>query len=48
MKENLVKLYNTLSMIETRGESTKIMGECLRFVEELIKKEQESETEKAE
>lgn len=37
MKENLMKLYNTLLLIETKGESTKIMGECLRFTEQLIK-----------
>ena len=33
-KEELVKLYNTLSMIETKGESTKIMAQCLQFIEQ--------------
>ena len=29
MKENLQKLYNTLALIETKGENTKIMADCL-------------------
>ena len=36
MKENLTKLYNTMSLIETKGENTKIMAQCLVFVEKLI------------
>ena len=43
MGENLKKLYNTLLLIETKGESTKIMAECLRFAEGMIN---ESEREK--
>lgn len=35
MKEKLTKLYNTLAMIETKGESTKIMAQCLAYVEKL-------------
>lgn len=35
MENELLKLYNTLLLIETRGESTKIMADCLRFVEQL-------------
>lgn len=37
MPENLRKLYNTLLLVETKGESTKIMAECLRYTEQLIK-----------
>ena len=37
MKENLVKLYNTLALIETKGENTKIMAQCLQFVERLVR-----------
>jgi hypothetical protein len=37
MNENLVRLYNTMLQIETKGESTKIMADCLRFVENLAK-----------
>lgn len=36
MKENLQKLYNTLVLIETKGENTKIMADCLRYTEQLI------------
>jgi hypothetical protein len=37
MSENLVRLYNTMLQIETKGESTKLMADCLRFVENLAK-----------
>lgn len=47
MKEKLAKLYNTMSMIETKGRNTKIMAECLGFVEGLIKQEQQKETKKS-
>lgn len=40
MVEKLTKLRNTLSLVETKGESTKIMAECLRFTEQLIADEQ--------
>lgn len=36
MVEKLSKLYNTLLLIETKGESTKHMGACIQFVEQLI------------
>lgn len=37
MENELRKLYNTLLLVETKGESTKVMAECLRFTEHLIK-----------
>lgn len=37
MNENLTKLYNTLCEIETKGKSTVIMSDCLRYLEQLIK-----------
>lgn len=40
MVDNLTKLYNTLLLIETRGESTKIMAQCLAFMEQMISKKQ--------
>lgn len=40
MKEKLAKLYNTMNMIETKGRNTKIMAECLEYLERLIKDEQ--------
>lgn len=40
MKEDLIKLYNTMILIETKGDNTKIMADCLRFVEQLVKQTQ--------
>lgn len=42
MKENLQKLYNTLALIETKGENTKIMADCLRFMEKMIREPDEA------
>ena len=36
MFNELTKLYNTLMLIETRGENTKIMAQCLQYIEQLI------------
>lgn len=36
MYEKLIQLYKTLELIETKGESTKIMCDCLIFTERLI------------
>ena len=36
MDLELTKLYNTLMLIETKGESTKLMGQCLAFTQQLI------------
>lgn len=41
MEENLIRLYNTMLTIETKGESTKTMGDCLKFIEQLVKQERE-------
>lgn len=35
-KEEMIQLYNTLAMIETKGENTKIMASCLQFIEQKI------------
>lgn len=48
MVEKLSKLYNTLALIETRGESTKVMGQCLQYMEALIKEETEKAGQKKE
>ena len=39
MENNLKKLYNTMLLIETKGENTKIMAECIKFLEQLIAEE---------
>ena len=36
MENELTKLYNTLMLIETKGESTKLMAQCLTFTQGLI------------
>ena len=36
MFNELTKLYNTLMLSETRGENTKIMAQCLQYIENLI------------
>lgn len=43
MKEKLAKLYNTMNLITTKGRDTKIMAECLNYIEKLIEEEQEKE-----
>lgn len=43
MSNELKKLYNTLLGVETKGESTKLMGMCLQFLENLIVKIQSDE-----
>ena len=38
MGNELTKLYNTMMLIETKGENTKLMAQCLNFVSALINK----------
>lgn len=45
MVENLQKLYNTMILIETKGDSTKTMADCLRFVEKMIVEAEQIEQE---
>ena len=35
-KENLVNLYNTMKLVETKGENTLIMADCLKFLRQWI------------
>lgn len=42
MEDKLTKLYNTLSLIETKGNNTKIMAECLRYIEQMISEERDN------
>ena len=44
MVSDWTKLYNTLLMIKTEGESTKIMADCLRFVEQKMLEEANQQT----
>lgn len=36
LTNELTKLYNTLLLIETKGENTKIMAQCLQYLEQMI------------
>lgn len=38
IKQDLRSLLNTLYQIETKGQSTIIMGDCLKFLDQLINK----------
>ena len=37
---DLAKLYNTLMLINTKGEDTKYMSNCLQYLEGMIAREQ--------
>ena len=41
--EELQKLYNTLLAVETKGDSTLVIADCLKFVSQLILKCKEKE-----
>ena len=41
MQYEPIKLYNTLKLVETRGDSTVTMADCLRFLGQLIEKSKE-------
>lgn len=45
MKEKLIKLYNTLMLIETKGENTKLMAQCLNYTAQLVNEAEEFECE---
>ena len=47
MVNDLSKLYNTLKMIDTKGENTVYMADCIRFLEQIIANAKYEETEVA-
>lgn len=50
MVNELTALYNTLMRVETKGESTILMAQCVNYTKQLISKcanEQKAEAEKA-
>lgn len=47
MEEKLTNLLRTMSMIETKGDSTEIMADCRRFLRQLIAECHEESTKKA-
>lgn len=48
MEEKLTRLYNTLMLIETKGEGTKLMAQCLNYVQVLAAEARESAVKGAE
>lgn len=44
MRYKLSKLYNTLNLIEVKGENVKLMSVCLSFLEEMIDEQNLKET----
>lgn len=48
MEQKLRILYNTLMTIETKGEGTKTMAQCLAYTEGLIREAAAEEARKAE
>jgi hypothetical protein len=48
MPEKLRKLYNTLALIETKGDSTKLMAQCMLYTEQLIAEAAAEEAKRAE
>ena len=45
---DLVKLYNTLMLVNTNGEDTKRMSNCLQYLEGMIAREQTKATQQNE
>lgn len=37
MKDTLISIYNALRMVETKGENTLILADCMRALVEVIK-----------
>ena len=48
MVEKLTSLYNTLSLIETKGKNTIIMADCMKFLEQTIAEEKNKPAEPVE
>ena len=43
--EQLIKIYNTMLLIETKGENTLIMADCLRALKDIIISKSEAKEE---
>lgn len=46
--EQLIKIYNTLLMVSTKGEDTIIMGQCLNAMRDLLTQIQKEAIEESE
>ena len=47
-KEMLIRIYNTMLLIETRGDSTLMMADCLRGLQAIINAPEEEKKEEKE
>lgn len=45
MKDKLTAIFNTLKIVETKGDSTLIMADCLRELAKLINEMEQSDAE---
>lgn len=41
-RQEIVRLVNTLQLVETRGESTIIMAGCIQYLQSILNKPEES------
>ena len=48
MKQRLVQIHNTMGLIETKGDSTMLMAECILAVRQLINEAEQVEKMKGE
>lgn len=47
MKERLLVVFNTLKMVETKGESTLVMSDCMRELAKIINSMESEEKDEA-
>lgn len=45
MKEQLIRILNTLMLVETKGENTLIMADCIRALQQLAQELQQKQKE---
>lgn len=43
MTNKLVMLYNTLALVETKGDSSIRMGDCLKYLQQMIQESAEAD-----
>lgn len=47
LSEDLIRLYNTLALIETKGENTILMAQCMAFTKQMASEAVIAEQQKA-
>lgn len=46
--DNLIRIYNTLGMVSTKGEDTVLMAQCLMALKQYIEEQESNNTQKEE